>query len=116
MSAAANGISAMDVGVSQKRFASNSPFTIHDSRRDADNPRGVHLPGRFILRRMQETRPPKKVEGVGEEAYWSGNRFGGALYVLKKETIVRVSVGGPGDEEKKLSRSKALAEKVLGRL
>ena len=64
----------------------------------------------------EEGRPPKKIEGVGEEAFWSGNRFGGALYVLKKESIVRVSVGGPGDEEKKLGRSKALAEKALNRL
>jgi hypothetical protein len=64
----------------------------------------------------EERRPPKKIEGVGEEAFWSGNRFGGALYVLKKETIVRVSVGGPGDEEKKINSSKALAEKAINRL
>jgi hypothetical protein len=64
----------------------------------------------------EEGRPPKKIEGVGEEAFWSGNRFGGALYVLKKESIVRVSVGGPGNEEEKLNRSKALAEKALNRL
>src|SRR5438132_12178126 len=24
--------------------------------------------------------PRKKIDGVGEQAYWSGNRFGGALY------------------------------------
>jgi hypothetical protein len=64
----------------------------------------------------EEGRPPKKIEGVGEEAFWSGNRFGGALYVLKKESILRVSVGGPGDEEKKIERSKALAEKAINRL
>ena len=64
----------------------------------------------------EERRPPKKIEGVGEEAFWSGNRFGGALYVLKKETILRVSVGGPGDEEKKIGSSKALAEKAINRL
>jgi hypothetical protein len=64
----------------------------------------------------EEGRPPKKIEGVGEEAFWSGNRFGGALYVLKKETIVRVSVGGPGNEETKINSSKTLAEKVVNRL
>jgi hypothetical protein len=64
----------------------------------------------------EERRPPKKIEGVGEEAFWSGNRFGGALYVLKKESIVRVSVGGPGDEEAKINKSKALAAKAISRL
>ncbi len=64
----------------------------------------------------EERRPPKKIEGVGEKAFWSGNRFGGALYVLKKDTIVRVSVGGPGDEETKINKSKALVEKALNRL
>jgi hypothetical protein len=67
-------------------------------------------------REEEERTPPKKIEGVGEEAFWSGNRFGGALYVLKKEIMLRVSVGGPGTEEEKLTRSKALAEKALNRL
>lgn len=57
--------------------------------------------------------PPKKIEGVGEQSYWSGNRFGGSLYVLAKEMILRISVGGPEDEETKISRSKAIAAKAL---
>jgi hypothetical protein len=64
----------------------------------------------------EEVRPPKKIEGIGEEAFWSGNRFGGALYVLKKENIIRVSVGGPDNEETKINKSKALAEKAMTRL
>jgi hypothetical protein len=64
----------------------------------------------------EKKNPPKKVDGVGDEAYWSGNRFGGALYVLKNDVIVRVSVGGPDDEETKIAKSKALAEKALSRL
>jgi hypothetical protein len=64
----------------------------------------------------EEKNPPKKVDGVGDEAYWSGNRFGGALYVLKRNVILRVSVGGPDDEETKIAKSKALAEKALSRL
>ena len=59
---------------------------------------------------------PKKVDGVGEEAYWSGTRFGGALYILAKDAIIRVSVGGPGDEQAKLQKSKQLAQKALVRL
>ena len=60
--------------------------------------------------------PRKKIDGVGEEAFWSGNRFGGALYVLKNDVIVRVSVGGPDDQETKIAKSKALAGKALSRL
>ena len=60
--------------------------------------------------------PPKKVDGIGEEAYWSGNRFGGALYVLTKDAIVRISVGGPDNEQIKIDKSKALALKALERL
>jgi hypothetical protein len=60
--------------------------------------------------------PPKKVDGVGEEAYWSGNRFGGALYVLRTDVIIRVSVGGPDNEETKITKSKTLAQEALKRL
>jgi hypothetical protein len=60
--------------------------------------------------------PPKKVDGIGEEAYWSGNRFGGALYVLAKDAIVRISVGGPDNEQTKIDKSRALAQKALSRL
>jgi hypothetical protein len=63
-----------------------------------------------------EGTPPKKVAGVGEEAYWMGSRVGGALYVLKKNRFIRISVGGPGNEEEKISKSKALARNALKRL
>ena len=64
----------------------------------------------------EKGRPPKKVEGIGDAAYWTANRMGGALYVLKNDVFVRVSVGGPDSEEAKLNRCKALAEKALSRL
>ena len=60
--------------------------------------------------------PPKRLDGIGKEAYWSGNRFGGALYVLAKDAIVRISFGGPGSADDKLAKSKALAQKALSRL
>ncbi len=63
----------------------------------------------------EKMRPPKKIEGVGEAAFWSGNRFGGALYVLKGDVFLRISVGGPDNEETKLEKSKALAQKALSR-
>lgn len=64
----------------------------------------------------EEGAPPKKVNGVGEEAFWTGNRVGGALYVLKKNSFIRISVGGQGDEAAKINKSKALAQKALSRL
>jgi hypothetical protein len=64
----------------------------------------------------EKAAPPKKIEGVGEKAFWSGNRFGGALYVLKGDVFIRVSVGGPDNEETKIEKSKMLAQKALSRL
>jgi hypothetical protein len=57
-----------------------------------------------------------KVNGVGDAAVWSGNRAAGALYVLKGDTIVRVSVGGGGSQEQKIERSKKLAARALRKL
>jgi hypothetical protein len=67
-------------------------------------------------REREEKTPPTKIEAIGEEAFWSGNRFGGALYVLKKENMIRISVGGPDNPETKINKSKALAEKALNRV
>ena len=64
----------------------------------------------------EEGRPAKKISGIGEDAYWSGSRVGGALYVLKKNVFIRISVGGPDNEETKINKSKALAEMALSRL
>jgi hypothetical protein len=64
----------------------------------------------------EEKGGPQKVEGVGEEAFWSGSRVGGALYVLKGESYVRISVGGAGDQAQKLEKCKTLAGFVLKRL
>jgi hypothetical protein len=73
---------------------------------------------RESLREQDEEkgRPPKKVDGIGDAAYWTANRMGGALYVLKNDVFIRVSVGGPESEEAKINRCKALAEKALSRL
>jgi hypothetical protein len=60
--------------------------------------------------------PPEKITGVGDEAFWAGSRFGGTLYVLKGNGFIRVSVGGTGDQETKIKKSKALARTVLKHL
>ena len=59
---------------------------------------------------------PKKIEGLGDEAYWVSNRFGGVLYVLKGDVLISISLGGTDDEETKLKKSKAFAQKALQRL
>jgi hypothetical protein len=58
----------------------------------------------------------QKIDGLGEEAFWTGTRIGGALYVLKRNCYIRISVGGAGDQAQKIEKSKALAESVLKRL
>ena len=59
---------------------------------------------------------PQKIAGLGEDAYWIASRVGGALYVLKKDLFFRISVGGPGDANAKLKKSKALAQRALKRI
>ncbi|HEU4508579.1 MAG TPA: hypothetical protein VFR78_10100 [Pyrinomonadaceae bacterium] len=60
--------------------------------------------------------PPKPIAGLGDEAFWVGDPLSGALYVLKGEVFLRVSVGGPTDEAQKIKRAKALATSALKRL
>ena len=59
---------------------------------------------------------PQKIEGVGDEAFWGGGQFGGTLHVRKGEDVFQLSVGGPGDEAKKLESLKQLAGKIIERL
>ncbi|MGH9968877.1 MAG: hypothetical protein ACREBG_13910 [Pyrinomonadaceae bacterium] len=64
----------------------------------------------------KDSGKPLKVPGIGEEAFWVGDSVSGALYVLKGDTYLRISIGGPDDRTVKVKRSKALAEKALARL
>jgi hypothetical protein len=59
---------------------------------------------------------PQKIDGLGEASYWLGNPMGGILYVLKNDRMLRISFGGPGSADDKLTKSKALAQKALRRL
>jgi hypothetical protein len=64
----------------------------------------------------EEAPPAQRITGIGDEAFWTGSRVGGALYVLKGSTYLRVSVGGAGDQQSKINKSKALARLALKRL
>ena len=65
---------------------------------------------------IEEGAPPRKVAGVGQEAFWFSSPIGGVLYVLKGDHYIRISVGGKGTSESKLNKSKALAQKAIARL
>src|SRR6266481_2011257 len=70
-------------------------------------------------RRQDEEKafiPPKKIDGIGDDAFWSPNPVGGAIYVLKKDVFIRISIGGHDNEEGKLDKSKALARMAIDRL
>jgi hypothetical protein len=65
--------------------------------------------------REKKEGPPKSVAGIGEEAFWIDSGKTGVLYALKKNSLVRVSIGGP-DSKNRLEKSKTLMAKALGRL
>jgi hypothetical protein len=64
---------------------------------------------------QEDAKLAKNVRGVGREARWVGNARSGALYVLGRSAILRLSVGGPGTEQDKIRSCKTLARKVLPR-
>lgn len=59
---------------------------------------------------------PRAIAGVGDEAFWTGNRIAGALYVLRRDTFVRISIGGIPDERERIEKTKALARAAIRRL
>lgn len=62
-----------------------------------------------------EAAPPQKIEGLGDEAFWTGGRVGGALYVLKGNAFLRVTVGDSGNQQTNINKAKALARLALNR-
>lgn len=68
------------------------------------------------LRGSEKSPPPKKVEGLGDDAYWTGNERMGALHVLHGERYLRISVGGPGDQQAKIDKCRQLIGAALRRL
>jgi hypothetical protein len=64
----------------------------------------------------EQAAAPKKITGLGDEAFWLGDRFGGVLYILKGDAFISIGIGGTDDEQTKLEKSKALAQKALKQL
>jgi hypothetical protein len=64
----------------------------------------------------EDDRRARPIAGIGDEAYWTGNRFAGALYVLRGGAFLRLSVGGIRDEKTRIDVSQRLAREALARL
>jgi len=64
----------------------------------------------------EEKERPERVKGLGEEAFWTGSARLGGLYVLKKGSILRLSIGGADSKDAKLAKLRALARSALKRL
>ena len=64
----------------------------------------------------EEGAPPERVKGIGEEAYSVGNAKFGALYVLKGNKILRISVGGSHSQPERIQKMKSLTQYAIRRL
>ena len=59
---------------------------------------------------------PREIEGLGDEALWVASPVGGTLHVLKKDTVLRISIGGRDSDAVRLEKASTLAKKALQRL
>jgi hypothetical protein len=66
--------------------------------------------------REPEEEAARKISGVGDEAFWTGDSRAGALYVLRGGQMLRISVGGVADEKERIRRSQTLATTALRRV
>jgi hypothetical protein len=66
--------------------------------------------------REKESSPPRKIAGIGDEAYWVGPAIVGGLYVMKGDSYFRLSVGGADREGVKIEKLKKLARRAVRRL
>jgi hypothetical protein len=64
----------------------------------------------------EKKQEPRRLPGLGDEAFWVGDPVTGALYVLRGEVFLRVSVGGSPDQSQKIKRARTLAIYALKRL
>jgi hypothetical protein len=66
--------------------------------------------------REKESSPPRKIAGIGDEAYWVGPAIVGGLYVRKGDSYFRLSVGGADREAVKIEKLKKLGRNAVRRL
>ena len=88
-----------------------------DARDPKQNWQELFHENRVTKKKGEKDEPgPEKIEGIGDDAFWTGSRVGGALYVLKGNSFFRISIGGGGDRPEKIEKSKTLAQSILKRL
>jgi hypothetical protein len=100
----------------EEAFGKDENKTDSERKREGEKERDKEKAKPAAGEEEEESAPLEPVRGVGDEAFWSASRVGGALYVLKRDRFIRISVGGKGDLEAKLKKSKALAQKALRHL
>ncbi|MBA3762928.1 MAG: hypothetical protein H0X04_06220 [Chthoniobacterales bacterium] len=67
-------------------------------------------------REGEHERRPDAVEGLGEDAVWWRSPVGGALYVLKGDCFLTVSVGTTTEPDKRKERAIAVAHAIVPKL
>ena len=60
----------------------------------------------------EKSTQPIPIFGLGDEAFWVP-RFVGTLYVLKGDTVLRISIGGKQDDAARLRKAQLLAKSAL---
>lgn len=95
-----------------KALATYWKETFGDGDRDRDHDHD-RKPGEET---EEHVAPPVPVQGLGVPAFWSGSAVGGSLYALRKNRILRISVGGRGTSAEKRDRCRRLARVALRRM
>ncbi|HEY0100387.1 MAG TPA: hypothetical protein VGB76_15685 [Pyrinomonadaceae bacterium] len=97
-----------------------SSQTVHDfwkaNFERAEDKREKKNERRKLKGRPLAGEPAKPVKGIGDEAYWISTNANSTLYAFKKDTLIRISIGGTDNEEARMKKIKTLAEKALARL
>ena len=112
---------AMSVSVSLATPASQKPRDFwrkqfHARKESEEHESHPGTEGKKGAREEEEASAPKNIKGVGDEAYWVGGPISGALYVLRSNTFIRISVGGVREEPARIQKSVTLARAALKRL
>jgi len=103
----------------ERMFRAEDGEMDRDGEREERNGEGktpAHAEDREVRGIEREKSPPVPLPGVGDEAFWIGNRASGVLYALRGHAYVRVSVGGAGSEEEKRAKAVELARRALAKL
>ena len=107
------GAASLSLAVMQRsgNAAASTPRTLWEETFHLEKPKRIGRDGQ-----EKKRRAPEKIDGIGDEAFWAGGRFGGTMHVLKGETSFTLSIGGPAEEAVMVQKLKDLAMLVASRL